>query len=76
MPVAEAPINTKLWVEGLPPWWFQPRTTLKYKLQVRYNMEGRMLYEFVSGDKEEVRSEARECKTSVNTVCELETAGM
>ena len=38
-------------------------------------MAGRMLYEFGSGDKEELRSEARERRKWVNRVSELRTGG-
>jgi len=38
-------------------------------------MAGRMLYEFGSGDTEELRSETRERRKLVNRVSELRTGG-
>jgi len=38
-----------------------------HELRVRYWMAGRMLYEFGSGDKEELRSETRERRKWVNS---------
>jgi len=46
-----------------------------HELHVRYWMAGRMQYEFGSGDKEELRSEARELRKWVNRVSELRTGG-
>ena len=46
-----------------------------HELLVRYWMAGRMLYEFGSGDKEELRSEAWERRKWVIRVSELRTGG-
>jgi len=53
----------------------QRPTPTWYELRVRYWMAGRMLYEFGSGDKEELRSEARERRKWVKRVSELRTGG-
>ena len=46
-----------------------------HELRVRYRMAGRMMFEFGSGDKEELRSETRERRKRFNTVSELRTGG-
>jgi len=46
-----------------------------HELQVQYWMAGQMLYEFGSGDKEELKSETRERRKWVNRVSELRTGG-
>ena len=72
MPAGEAPINAKSWAEALPPWRI---STIAYaeihELQVRYWMAAWILYEFGSGDTEELRSETRERRKWVNRVSEL-----
>jgi len=60
IPAVEAPIDGKSWAETLPPWRIQTMTYAEiHELGVRYWMAGQMLYEFGSGDKEELMSEAR-----------------
>jgi len=46
-----------------------------YKPRVRYWMAGRRLHEFGSGDKKELKSEARERRKWGNRVSELRTGG-
>jgi len=76
MPGVEAPIDAKSWVEALSPWWIPTITYAEiHELWVQYWMADRMLYEFGSGDKEELRSEARERRKWVNRVSELRTGG-
>jgi len=60
MPAVEAPIDAKSCEEAQARWWFRQGPTPGYKQGVRYWMVGRMLYQFGSGDREELRSETRE----------------
>jgi len=46
-----------------------------HERRVRYWMACQMLYEFESGDKEELRSKARERRKWVNRVSQLRTGG-
>jgi hypothetical protein len=46
-----------------------------HEQRMRYRMAGQILYEFGSGDKEELRSEARERRKWVSRESELRTGG-
>jgi hypothetical protein len=46
-----------------------------HEQRMRYRMAGQILYEFGSGDTEELRSEARKRRKWVNRVSELRTGG-
>ena len=68
MTAVEAPIDAKSLAEALPPRRIPTMTyTEMHELRVRYWMAGRMLYEFGSGNKEELRSETRERRKWVNS---------
>jgi len=76
MTAAEVPIDAKSWAETLPPWRIPTLTYADiHEQRVWYRMAGHKLYEFGSGDTEELRSEARKRRAWVNRVSELRTWG-